>query len=972
MKRLGLLLLLLAARTALAQQGTTSEITGRVVSGGQPLPGVVVTATSERLQGIRRTITGANGGFLIPLLPPGHYALRLELDGFTASRRSVAVTLGVTARVEVELQPEAVRETIDVEATSRALAGGATIGTAFGAEEVERLPLGRDLRSIVLLSPSASVGRALMIAGAPSWDSLFLVDGLIVNEYQTGQPQPVLFQDAIEEVVVLTGSIPAEYGRFTGGVVSTLTKSGGNEFHGSLRDRLVSGAWQTSTPWPGEPRPGDELHHALDGTLGGFVVRDRLWFFTAARDADRSVRRFTTSTNVRYASDIAERRLQGKLTAWLTPRHSLAGTFVTSSIDERNVTHPRTEGRVLSIDALIREREQPLRLLALSSASTLSPRWFAEAHYSMGTASFRGNGGDSRDRILGTTINVRGLGATMNAPFGCGICGDDRRDHDAWSAKASHYRNTRSGNHTLAFGASGFRERRRNRATRSSSEFTIQSGSARIVGEEAFPLFGAGTMIFWTPYYEGERGSDLGTTGIFLSDRWEINRRVTLSLGMRHDRNRARDVLGRVISNDGGTSPRLSLAVDLTGDGRHRFIAGHARYTAKLLEGGGSPVQVGVFNNLAWRYRGPEINSLSLPADQLLPTRQALQRLFEWFDSVGGVDNRDLLTLITSPASSGDFDGSLRSPAVDEWSMGYVLDISSGAVRVDLVARDWRSFYALQVDSTTGRRTDAFGNTVDVARTVNDDDGTVRTYRAAQIQFRWQRRHVRLGGGYTLSSLRGNDEGEEAVSAGAPRNLPLALWYPEFFAYPRRRPVGYLAQDQRHRVRAWVMWDGAVRRQLFNVALLQTFGSGTPYSAVGDIDATGRNAPFAGLPPNPGYTLSHATPTAYFFSDRGALRTDDVWSTDLSFGWELSKSIRPRITVDVFNLLNRAAVVSPAKEVLTRQTGGISSGLQPFNPFTETPVEGVHYIVTPMFGRPTGPESYQTPRRYEISVGLRF
>src|SRR5947199_349945 len=98
-----------------------------------------------------------------------------------------------------------------------------SIGTNFGAAEIDLLPVARDLRSIVLLSPSASGERSLMIAGAPSWDSLFLIDGVVANEYQTGQPHPIVFEDAIQEIVVLSGGISAEYGRFTGGGVSTIT-----------------------------------------------------------------------------------------------------------------------------------------------------------------------------------------------------------------------------------------------------------------------------------------------------------------------------------------------------------------------------------------------------------------------------------------------------------------------------------------------------------------------------------------------------------------------------------------------------------------------------------------------------------------------------------------------------------------------------------------------------------------------------
>jgi hypothetical protein len=811
-----------------------------------------------------------------------------------------------------------------------------------------------------------------MIAGAPSWDSLFLVNGVVVNEYQTGQPHPVTFEDAIEEVVVLSGGISAEYGRFTGGVVSALTKSGGNEFNGSIRDRVSNDAWQARTPWPGEPSPQDVWNHALEATLGGFFVRDRLWFFLAARDARASSRRFTTLTNVPYETQSDEQRVEGKLTLLLSSRHSLIGSWVATSMTETNVTHGRTEGRVLDTAALIPERQRPFRLASITSTSNLAKQWFTEINYSDVSSPLRGNGGRSTDRVLGTLLIVRGPNAVANAPFGCGICGDDRRDSSAWSGKASHYRNTRFGNHALMFGADGFHETRRNQGTRSSSEFTVQTGATRVVGSEVYPVFGSGTMIIWTPYYQGERGSDLGTGGVFINDRWEVNPRLALNLGLRYDRNRARDAIGRLISDDDSISPRLGAAWDLRDDGRQRLLTTYGRYAARILEGGGAAQQVGVFNQFVWRYRGPELNSLWLPPEQLMSSREALARIFAWFDSVGGVANREFLTAVTNPDSSGEFTGSLRSPAIDEWSLGYWRQLASGSVRIDYVSRDWKNFYAARVDTTTGQRHDSFGNTLDVAQIVNDDEGTVRTYRALQLQGAWQWGSLRGGGGYTFSKLRGNDDGEEPFSVSAPRNLPLGLWYPEFLGYPQRRPVGYLIHDQRHRARGWLSWNRAVGVNSLQAALLQNFNSGTPYSAVAEIDPTGRTAPFVGMPVNPGYAFSQATIVPYFFSRRGEFRTEDVWSTDLTLGYELGWRFRPLLRFEVLNLFNHAAVVSPGTEVLTRQRAGAGSALQAFNPFTERPVEGVHYVRSASFGKPIGPESYQPARRFQFSVGGRF
>ena len=507
-------LFILGGGRAFAQQGATVELTGRVTGSRQPLDRVSVTLSSEALQGSRVILTGENGGFFVPFLPAGSYELLFERQGFVPLRKSVRLALGETARVEVELQIAAITETLTVDSSEGRIPVDNAIGTNFRHAEIDLLPVNHDIPSIVLLSPSASGGRSLMIAGAPSWDSLFLVHGVVVNEYQTGQPHSIVFEDAIEEVAVLSGAISAEYGRFTGGVVSTITKSGRYQFHGSLRDRMTNDAWQTRTPWAGEPSPLNVTNDALEGTLGGFVWRDRLWFFVAARDARSSTRRYTTLTDVAYRSDKHDQRAEAKLTARLSPRHSLIGSFVTSSIAETNVASSRTVGRALDLETLIPERRQPLGFLALTSTSVFPAEWFTEIRYSTRRGAARERRPVNR-QILGTLLALRGTNATANAPFGCGICGDD----DATAAPGPPRLRT------IATPGSGTTRscwsRRISRDPPEPGHAFLERlhgpdgiGANRAAGKH-FPCLAAGTQIFWTPYFVGERASISGPRAFF-------------------------------------------------------------------------------------------------------------------------------------------------------------------------------------------------------------------------------------------------------------------------------------------------------------------------------------------------------------------------------------------------------------------------------------------------------------------------
>ena len=944
----------------MGQLGATAELTGTVTSAGQALPGVTVTLTSNGLQGSRTTVTGENGGYLFMLVPPADYVLHFNLQGFTPAQEDVHVSLAETARADIALVPSPLREEIVVRAEGARLSDS-SIGTNVDAALLQQLPGPRDIGAVTQLSPSTNrLGNrnGIVIDGAPSWDSLYLVDGVAASAYLTGQPHNVALEDAIQEIVVLSGGISAEYGRFTGGVVSTLTKSGGNAFSGSLRDTLTNAAWTARTPWPNQPRSSDRTNHALEATLGGFLIKERLWFFAASRQADNTALPFTNLTNIRYSSPSHDRRWEVKLTDHITSRQSLVLSYADAYLEEKNVRSTRGDN-VLDLASLIADRTQPTRLLAATYNGTLTANAATEMQYSQKRYSLGGNGGLTNDPILGTLILV--TGGDLNAPVGCGICGDDERDSKSLAAQTSIYRNTRWGNHTAVAGVEGFHETRTNAGTRSASEFNIVANSIpRFIGQKAYPVFGPATGIGWTQHFPNDRGSHLNTSSGYVSDRWEINRRSIVSLGLRYDRNHARDAAGRLFSNDAAWSPRLSATFDLRNDGRHQLLVAYGRYSAKILEAGGSPQQLGVFNELSWQYGGPTINGSDVPDGGLLPSSQALGKLFEWFVMQGGVQNRQFLTFVTTPDTSSVFHGPLQSPSVDEETVGYAVRLPHGYLRADYISRDWHHFYAARVDRTTGQ-TVAFGKTIDVAWVLNDNSETVRRYRALQLEGSWQTGSLRVGGGYVWSTLRGNDD-EEGEAGFGPRNLPLSLWYPEMLGYPQRRPFGYLSEDERHRARVWIAYD----RGPIALTLLQRIDSGHPYSVVGTFNP---NTP-RGFLPNPGYALNQISSGPYYFRRRGAFRTDDVFSTDLSMRYEVAlRSARTFVKADVLNLLNNAAVVAPNTDVATVRN---DPHLLAFNPFTQVPEEGRNYRLSSNFGKPTGPESYQPPPTFQIAIGARF
>jgi len=969
--------LLFLPLTALAQQGTTGELTGVVRAGSSPLPGATITLTSSSLQGSLTTITGENGGYHFALLPPGDYTVLFELEGLETSRELVRISLAQTTRADASLKVATISETISVAADSF---DTTQVASNFRGDLVEQLPTGRTLRDITLLSTSVNDNGArnrLLIAGAPFWSSMFLVDGAVVNDNLGGQPHDLFVEDAIEETTVLVGAISPEYGKFTGGVVSVRTKSGGNLFRGSLRTSLSNPAWTSRTPWPGEDEPADDLSEVHEATLGGYGIKDRLWFFTAGRLADQLRQQTTIRTNIPYSAATDETRWEAKLTGRLYRNHNVVISYLQYSLDETNFVG--VPSGVLNLDALTPARSNPATFLTAGYHSMLSPSLFLEGQYARKKYALQGNGGLSTDRILGTFIVGQRFG-NANAPNSCGVCGDDQRNNQSWLIKGTHYRQTRWGTHTFLAGLENFHEERIVNLNRSASSYFIQTGRYQIDGENVYPVFDSTTVINWAPVLIPSNGTDFDTRSVFLNDRWDVSRRLSFSLGARYDRNDARDTDGNLVSDDGALSPRLAASFDPRGDGAHRFTIGYGRYVSMIpeLPGVASAAQrAGNPHTFGWRYEGPEINSLGTPQGRFLSPREAIAQLFAWFDGVGGVNNREFLLRLTIPGLSTLIPGSLSSPTVDEATLGYAFRIGrAGHVRADVTARNWGGFYAARLDTITGQRQDPEGNPIDVNWIVNDDSETSRTYRAGQLQGTWQTGSVRIGGGYTWSKLRGNEDGEGGFGLGEPAtNRPLGLWYPELLGYPQRRPVGYLTGDQRHRARVWLSYDIPFARISLSLSLLQSYDSGLAYSVVGLIDATGTITPYPGSPDNPGYALTQLSSTgySYYFGKRGALRTDDVSSTDLALNFQLP--LRRRgvfLQCDVLNVFDGASVTSPSTEVQTLARSGSSSGLAAFNPFTTTPIEGVHYRLASDFGKPTGPSSYQPPRTYRFSVGMKF
>lgn len=276
-----------AAQTTTTLFGTVTDKTGAVI------PGAQVTATNTATNFTRTAQTNQEGAYRMDFMPVGDYTVEISANGFrTAKQTGVVLQINVPARADARLDVGQITESVEVTAAATAVnTENAQIGRTVETSEITSLPIvGRNVYTLLSLTPGVSSNSNSIILGYPEQRTMINggVDGGAgsVNYYLDGgnnmtglrntgniAPNP----DAVEEFRVVTNNYSAEYGRFAGGMVNIITRSGTNAFHGSLFEFLRNNAlnaydWGALTIAP--------LHrNQFGGSFGGPIRKDKTFFF---------------------------------------------------------------------------------------------------------------------------------------------------------------------------------------------------------------------------------------------------------------------------------------------------------------------------------------------------------------------------------------------------------------------------------------------------------------------------------------------------------------------------------------------------------------------------------------------------------------------------------------------------------------------------------------------------------------------
>jgi hypothetical protein len=323
---------------------TTGDIVGHVTDEqGGPLPGVTIEARSSALLGVRRAITDAAGAYRLPVLPPGPYNVTATLQGFARVGKTDTVALGKTTTADFRLRP-AVQEQVVVSGEAPVIdTTSAAVGSNFDNRQIRTLPTGRNYTSVVLVAPgvtaqasnSVTFAGTIAIYGSSGLENSFILDGSDTSGVEYGSQGKNLNFEFIQEVDVKAGGYQAEYGRSTGGIINVITKSGGNEFHGDVFGYYNADSLQAAT----KQQPNETLYGTNQGfsrydwglDVGGYVWKDRIWFFGAYDRVQGTVTDLLTAgpnEGQLVKSPSVQNLESAKLTLLLNPSNTLVGTFI--------------------------------------------------------------------------------------------------------------------------------------------------------------------------------------------------------------------------------------------------------------------------------------------------------------------------------------------------------------------------------------------------------------------------------------------------------------------------------------------------------------------------------------------------------------------------------------------------------------------------------------------------------------------
>lgn len=605
------------AAPAAAQDYTNVTASGRVQgTDGRPISGATVELRSDQ-QGFSRTVsTDSSGQFRVPQIPAGNYTVTISANGYDSYTESgINIALNQSAN-QFTLSPAGSADAGgDIVVTAGRVQvvdfERSTLGQVINVGELaQRVPVGRDLTSVILLAPGTTQGDSAFgnlpnLAGASVAENAYFINGLNISQFRQGLAPVAVPFDFYQTVDIKTGGYPAEFGRATGGIIVATTKSGSNDFHGGVTFNWEPNELQSKSPNTLFADNDNDFRSRTDAIfqLSGPIIKDRLFFYAIYNARDVQSR--DGSTNA--ASPLGT-----------YPNFIVSGNnyiidrnrspFWGAKIDAIPFDGQRLEFTYFDSSAVT--QRQIFGSVGTSNATCTDPRRYCAATNAIGTfgsaVAFRSGGENYVGRYTGQFTDW----LTISAAYGRNKQVSTTEAGDTTLASIVDARpgagNAQLGNPT-ANSSFNFDEREFYRgdvdlffkllgshhikagydrenltadaATTANGgyQLTLNTGTAATLGTLGIP---AGQQYVVSRFFLNGGIFSSKNEAFYIQDSWSLfNNRLNLQLGLRNDRFQNSNADGVVFYKSGDQwGPRIGVSLDPFGDNRTKVFGNFGRY----------------------------------------------------------------------------------------------------------------------------------------------------------------------------------------------------------------------------------------------------------------------------------------------------------------------------------------------------------------------------------------------------------
>ncbi len=614
-----LLGLVLASFSAASAQGRFGSLSGVVMDPSPaPLPGASVTAKNRESGKVRVVTTNAEGAYSIQDLDPGRYSVVIEIAGFQkAEDLNILVLLGRNIEFSPKLQLGNIAEVVNVTgATPQIDTKSTTVAHSVTAEEFDRMPKARSFQSLALTAPSVNSGEiegGFQVNGASGAENSFTVDGVVTNSLINGKSRQNTVFEYLQEVQVKTAGIEAEYGGALGGVISAVTKSGGNSFRGEAHyyldgsqlsagpvNRLVLNPSDDKTVTYVQDEKQKNIRNEFGGSLGGPIAKDKLFFFgsVSPRFVSRTNNYGYSSNTVQGSTDQSQTLTQlfGKLTysgsrmqingsALYTPT-TVDGTQISYNGIAPNSTSVSAAGNAPNLTRGVEEKQTSSSgevNFFLTSAAFLSARGgiFHDNYVDTGISKTTNNTYQtSAVGVAGVPLNLQLPIGTVNTPR-AQIANFDKTEQNFFDLTYNQVFNS-AGTHRLKAGY-GFRHVVNDVDTSYPGGYVDLYWGRSFTSSVAGVGAGTGTYGYYAVNNRGTVGqASANINSLFVQDSWSPSSKLTLNLGVRTEHEAVPSFRAGINAFDfsfaNKLAPRLGATYDVREDGRLKIFGSWGRY----------------------------------------------------------------------------------------------------------------------------------------------------------------------------------------------------------------------------------------------------------------------------------------------------------------------------------------------------------------------------------------------------------